>query len=565
MSLNAALATASRALEVFSTGVQVSASNISNASTPGYIRDEIGLSASTPFQRGREIVGSGVEITGVRQALDKYLEHRLHASNSAAQAASARDGIYAQLEFQLRELGDGDLSTRLNSFVSSIHELVNQPEQSPLRGNVLEEGKLVASYITDLRSRVDDLRKTQTTRINDLVTETNSLIDQIADLNKQILTLESNGQLKSEAGGLRTQRYTALNRLSEIIPVTFNEQANGSIDIYSGGNFVLVGDRRQYLTTEAAVDRNVPVQTVTFTVSRSGLADSGGELGGVLEARDSILGGFVDQLDQLTGGLIYEFNRIHSSGEGLEGFQTVTSTNRVTDPAAALSSAGLPFTPGLGSFQLKVVNQQTGIARTQTIQIDLDGLGGNDTTLNGLQTAISSTPGVSATVTTDGRLTITSDAGFEVRFGDDTSGVLASLGINTFFTGSNSSTIRVNETVVANRNLFAAGQGGGLGDNRNAVQLAQALDRPSALLKGSSVSAFYESTVSGVAQGAASERATANGLSAFRDSLKAQREQFSAVSLDEEAVRLIQFQQAYAASARVIRAVDDLFQILVGL
>ena len=71
--------------------------------------------------------------------------------------------------------------------------------------------------------------------------------------------------------------------------------------------------------------------------------------------------------------------------------------------------------------------------------------------------------------------------------------------------------------------------------------------------------------VSGIAQGASAENAKATGLEQFRQSLLSQREQFSGVSLDEEAVRLIEFQQAYAASARVIRSVDELFDILVTL
>ena len=123
----------------------------------------------------------------------------------------------------------------------------------------------------------------------------------------------------------------------------------------------------------------------------------------------------------------------------------------------------------------------------------------------------------------------------------------------------------MNEVVASNRDLFAAGQGGGPADNRNAIELAQILDRPVTSLSGDSISDTYDSAITGIAQGAASDQATAQGLQTFRDSLLAQREQFSGVSLDEEAVRLIEFQQAFAASARVIRTVDELFQLLIGL
>ncbi|MDA0282704.1 MAG: flagellar hook-associated protein FlgK, partial [Planctomycetota bacterium] len=80
-----------------------------------------------------------------------------------------------------------------------------------------------------------------------------------------------------------------------------------------------------------------------------------------------------------------------------------------------------------------------------------------------------------------------------------------------------------------------------------------------------SIDDFYRTIVAGVQRGTASEKARAAGLNEYRLSRESQRAQFSGVSLDEEAVRMIEFQQAYAASARVIRTVDELFDILVNL
>ncbi len=91
------------------------------------------------------------------------------------------------------------------------------------------------------------------------------------------------------------------------------------------------------------------------------------------------------------------------------------------------------------------------------------------------------------------------------------------------------------------------------------------LDAGQDSLGGASVNDFITSIISSVSQGAAAEQATAQGLQTYVDSLNAQRDQYSGVSLDEEAVRMIEFQQAFAASARVIQTVDELFQILVGL
>jgi flagellar hook-associated protein 1 FlgK len=314
-----------------------------------------------------------------------------------------------------------------------------------------------------------------------------------------------------------------------------------------------------------SVDRGVTVQEIRLDQTRLNVTTAGGELKGIVEGRDEILGGFNDLLDQLASGLIEAVNRVHSSGEGLTGYSSVTAVNSVSDANRVLSDAGLAFTPEHGSFTLKVRNLQTGLSESHEIVIDLDGLGGNDTTLEDVRAAIDAFDGVSASITTDGRLQLDADPDFELRFSDDSSGVLAALGINTFFTGSDSLTIGLNEVIAGNPDLFAAGQGGGPSDNRNALLLAEVLDVEQGSLGGVSVNEFYNSIISSVSQGSAAEQATAQGLQTYVDSLNAQRDQYSGVSLDEEAVRMIEFQQAFAASARVIQTVDELFQILIGL
>ena len=95
MSLTAALSTASRALEVFSTAVQVSSQNLANANTPGYIREELKLTTENSFARGDLIVGAGVKATAVRQAIDQFLETRIHSTNAESQEANARESIYS--------------------------------------------------------------------------------------------------------------------------------------------------------------------------------------------------------------------------------------------------------------------------------------------------------------------------------------------------------------------------------------------------------------------------------------------------------------------------------------
>ncbi|MBT4865603.1 MAG: flagellar hook-associated protein FlgK [Planctomycetaceae bacterium] len=557
---------ASRSLQVFSTGIEVAGQNIANAGTPGYIREELLLEPNFPYSDGQLVFGTGVRALGIQQQIDVFLETRVHTANSDASAAAARDSIFRQLQSEIGELGDSDISTAVNDFLATLNDLANQPESAALREVVVREGQQLASELSLLRANLDELRQAQTVKVDTLVSESNRLITQIEELNLEITRAESAGLSISDAGALRSQRYQALNRLSEIIPIEYRENDNGSIDLFSGDSYVILTGQSQRLKSVPRSAGTVIVQDVVFTKTESPVSLAGGELAGVLDGRDNVIGGFINDLDQFASSLIFEFNRIHASGESQKGFTDVTALSAVDNSNSVLNNAGLNFAPTDGRFLVKVANTLTGLTDTTNIRVDLDGIDpGNDTTLESLRQDLDAVSNLNAVITPDGRLQLTTDAGFEVRFSEDTSGALASLGINTFFTGTDSDDIGVNSIVLNDSAFIASGQGGGPGDNRNLLLLAQFLDNPQQSLNGQSLDGFYNTAISRVAQSAAAESAVANGYAAFRDSLLNQRSQFSGVSLDEEAVHIIEFQQSFQAAARLIRVIDELYDVLLNI
>lgn len=564
MGLTATLATAGRSLELATAGIQVVGHNIANASTPGYIREELKVQANLPYQKGALIFGTGAIAGGIRLQINDFLESRIHTANAEYRAADTLQSIYKQLEGAIGELGTADLSSSLNRFLGAIHDLVAEPESDALRQTVISQGVRFADEIVALRRRVDELRTGLTGQIQSVVAEANNLIEQIAEWNSQISRLESAGLLQSEAGTLRTMRYAALTRLSEIVPIRFVEAQDGSVNVFTGSDYLILGEKTQQIVASGTTDRGVVVHALSLSETGSDMTRQGGQLGGLIEGRDNILGGFVDALDSLAAGVIYEFNRIHSGGEGLVRPTAATGTYHVGDVSAPLNQSGLAFPVQHGSFQMKLINAATGLAETHTIVVDLDGIG-TDTSLNDLQAALDAIDNLSANITADGRLALAASAGFELAFADDTSGALAALGINTFFTGVDSATIGVNALLRQDFRLFAAGQGGGRSDNRNAVLLAQFSENASQVLAGGSIDTYYEALITKVAQESAGQSAIASGRQGFRDSLLYQRDQFSGVSLDEEALKMLEYQRAYQASARLINLIDELYQTLLQI
>ena len=131
-----------------------------------------------------------------------------------------------------------------------------------------------------------------------------------------------------------------------------------------------------------------------------------------------------------------------------------------------------------------------------------------------------------------------------------------------FFTGTNAASMSVNPTVaadpakVAAATSLSASGGSNPEDGSGALSIAQLQEKPAAG-QAATVQAQYAGTISalGVAAQQANVNADTGGL--VLQHLQAQQSSVSGVSLNEEASNLLQYQQAYAASARVISMMDQ--------
>jgi len=106
---------------------------------------------------------------------------------------------------------------------------------------------------------------------------------------------------------------------------------------------------------------------------------------------------------------------------------------------------------------------------------------------------------------------------------------------------------------------------GATGDNRNLLQL---IDQQSKDMNGAHSGGFSEIFAGIIAGVGASVRASDEALSGAEATKEAAVEaeaEFSGVNLDSEAAALIEFQQAYQASARILSTARELFQTLIDV
>src|SRR5690606_4980487 len=143
------------------------------------------------------------------------------------------------------------------------------------------------------------------------------------------------------------------------------------------------------------------------------------------------------------------------------------------------------------------------------VLVDLNGLDGDDMTLNSLVTRLNSIEGIQAEIDIDNRLVLRSisediDFSFSVDSPSDESGLLAALGLNTFFTGSDARTLSVNQELVGNARAGArfAASTSGIGEGiENSLRLVALYDKSFTGLDDGSIRGAYEELINHMTQG----------------------------------------------------------------
>ncbi|HEY3395924.1 MAG TPA: flagellar hook-associated protein FlgK, partial [Lacipirellulaceae bacterium] len=557
-------------------GLHVVGNNIANANTPGFIREEVVYTTAPVMRKGNLILGLGVEIAGIVQKVDHFIQDRLIGARGDRAGADAQAQAYRDIESVLDALNGAsqNLGTSLSSFFNAIHEVTKEPGNLVARQLVVSAGEELATNLGVLHNKVFDIQDSLNERIVAMSDDINSVAEEIRELNVKIASTEGGGATGSNAGALRSQRQAAVERLSELIGLRVSEQASGGLAVSVGGELLVFEGQRREVDIEFRDVGGVAMPVVEFVDTSSPLEITSGELSGLYAARNTVAGGFLANLDELAATLAFEFNKIYSQGQGLVGFQQLTSAETVSDPDAALDAAGLAFAPVSGAFNVIIQNAGTGLTTEHTISIDLDGLD-QDTTLNSLAAQLDAIDGLSANVSASGALELASESdtigfAFAPSVGDSTSdanGVLAALGLNTFFTGASASTLGVNDGLkgLHNANKFAASLGGINGGSDNAIILAGLLERPLHSTGDASLADLYNQLVGDIANDAAVAQSAAEGFRVFEGTLDGQFQAISGVNIDEEAITMITLQRIYQASARYIQTLSELLDVLVNM
>ena len=359
-------------------------------------------------------------------------------------------------------------------------------------------------------------------------------------------------------------------------------------DFNAGDKFDIMPKTGLYWNEPTRGPQNVTPQSF-FDGTENQNRVSGGKLTTYFSIRDNNCGRYLDELDATAKSLIWEVNRIHSQGAGTKLLDYAQGQQGVQNSSVPLGSAQTVL-PDAGKIQAGNVNfyfydKTTGDYVSSGL-LDFDsataGVQNFDPAVHSLDDvvgAINNTfPTQLSASVQDGRLVITTAAGSNLQFalGTDSTGMMAALGINTFFTGTDASSIAVNSQLHSNVNYIAAGQVNGqqqinVGDNVNATAIGKLADTNVTIstvwktTTNQTLSQYYASLVATVGADTRLAKTNSEYHATLTSDLDTQVSSASGVNLDEEMANLIKYQHSYTAAAKLITTADQMLQTLLGL
>ncbi|KRC03366.1 flagellar biosynthesis protein FlgK [Duganella sp. Root198D2] len=304
------------------TGLATTGHNITNANVLGYNRQVTVQSTTQPIQSGEGFIGTGTEVAQIKRVYDDFLNRQLLGAQTNQSHLDTYFNQVSQIDNLLADTTVG-LGPALQSFFSGVQNANSNPQSTAARQAMLSAAESLASRFNGLSSRMKELNEGVNTGVTSSVNEINSFARRIAEMNNTIAGLSVDpSALPSD---LMDQRDALIAEMNKQIKVTVIPAENNMLNVSFGtGQPLVIGNRSQELAT--ATSPSDPERIVVGYRTQSGafsqLPDSvltGGQLGGLIDFRNSGLDVANANLGKIAAGLADAFNDQHKLGIDLDG------------------------------------------------------------------------------------------------------------------------------------------------------------------------------------------------------------------------------------------------------
>ncbi|MBU1361695.1 MAG: flagellar hook-associated protein FlgK [Gammaproteobacteria bacterium] len=615
-----------RALLANQIALSTTGHNIANASTVGYSR-QTAVMQQVPGQfTGSGYIGKGVEVSTIERAHSDFLTRQAAVAQSVQAMDVTRADRMASLE-DIFQGGTSGLGAAVSDMLNAFSDVASVPNDVTARSVAISRGSELAARFRNAQSQINDLQQDLNSRLGDSVSSINSLASRLAALNEQVARAQGSGQSPNDLLDQRDQLMRDLSQqvqattvpaddgtLSIFIgsqalvlgnsaaPVTLTRGDDGTsklsltrgaltstIDESTLGGGTVAGLLR-FQNTDLAEARDglgrlaLTISTEVNAQHRLGVTLDGQPGGDFFKpvaipdagpaqgnTGNAVVGATVSDTSKLvassyqikfTGGTGVEVTRLSdgksSAFAGPMPIQIDGLTIDLSSGAAATGDSFVlkPYATAAGSMATALTSPRE-LAAASPVEARV-GSGNTGSVLVGAIAASSANPNLSATVT----LTFTAAGTFDVSgtgTGNPT-GVAYAAGEPISYNGWSmtlSGTPKPGDTIT----IQAATPGYSALNAGNAGALLGLRDK--AVFDGAPLTDGYAALMAQVGVRSQSAQYSEGISGSIATSLETQRTSVSGVNLDEEAAKLLQYQQAYQASAKMIQIAQNIFDSLL--
>lgn len=195
------LNTAKSGMNVSQVAIQTTSHNISNINTPGYSRQRVNQSASSPYSMpgknsnfGAGQIGTGSQIDDVTRIRNSFYDYQYRSESHQYGNTSVKYEYFKNIEGIFNEPSDTAISSSLNSFFNSWSELSKDPQSSGVKSVVIENGKYLSNSINSAFKRLESLEEGLDKQSEYIMDEVNSMLSQLDKLEKNIKIIQGSGK-----------------------------------------------------------------------------------------------------------------------------------------------------------------------------------------------------------------------------------------------------------------------------------------------------------------------------------------------------------------------------------
>jgi flagellar hook-associated protein 1 FlgK len=391
--MSGSLSIALSGLDAAQTGLDTVSENISNSSTPGYLKETASL---VNQQIPGDAIGNGVSVAGVLQSTNSFSRQLELSANGSQSYANQLQSLLTSAQASFNEPSSSGIAEQLNTMYNDFSALADSPTQPASYAQVVASAQNVTTAINQAAQNLTDVYNQASSSASTLVTTINSQLQDVASLNTQIA---STSTTPGASNTLVDKQNEVIDQLASELGVTTIPGNAGQTTLLIGGVALVQGGQASAIQFNPASN---PISTTagTFIPATITLASSGatvpvtnGTLGATLTVMNAKLPSYGADLNQVVSNLDATVNKTLRDGTSERNpgnpsnptpsaalftasppSKVLNASTITVNPAVAANpsgeiaaSSGPTYTPGDGSNAQAIANQQTSTTSTGVI------------------------------------------------------------------------------------------------------------------------------------------------------------------------------------------------------